>query len=256
MKLCGEKIVVFDMDQTLGCFEEIGMFWDALNKIKERDENHFFEVMDLFPEFLRPKILTILKSILIKKSQGKCSKIMIYTNNNGPKTWSQMIANYFEHKLGEKVFIVISAFKFNNNIVETCRTCETKNTTDLLRCANVSPETKICFFDDQLHPSMKHDNVYYINIKPFHYSFSFKTMTERYSKKYIDDNKQPQFIDFIIKYMSKFRYIVTHKMPDETTVDEVVGKQMMLHVNKFFSETTHSKTLSNRKYSVRKSRKR
>ena len=107
MKLCGEKIVVFDMDQTLGCFEEIGMFWDALNKIKERDENHFFEVMDLFPEFLRPKILTILKSILIKKSQGKCSKIMIYTNNNGPKTWSQMIANYFEHKLGEKVFIVI-----------------------------------------------------------------------------------------------------------------------------------------------------
>ena len=45
-------------------------------------------------------------------------------------------------------------------------------------------------------------------------------------------------------------------MPDEITVDEVVGKQMMLHVNKFFSETYNSKTLSNRKYSVRKSRKR
>ncbi len=25
------KIVVFDLDETLGCFVELGMFWDALN---------------------------------------------------------------------------------------------------------------------------------------------------------------------------------------------------------------------------------
>ena len=27
---CGSKIVVFDLDETLGYFVEFGMFWDAL----------------------------------------------------------------------------------------------------------------------------------------------------------------------------------------------------------------------------------
>ena len=29
------KIVVFDLDETLGCFVELGMFWDALEKISK-----------------------------------------------------------------------------------------------------------------------------------------------------------------------------------------------------------------------------
>ena len=41
------KIVVFDLDQTLGCFNEIGIFWSALNKIMNYHTNQqFFEVMN------------------------------------------------------------------------------------------------------------------------------------------------------------------------------------------------------------------
>ena len=250
-----KRIVVFDLDQTLGCFTEIGMFWSALNKILNyRSKEHFFKVMDMFQEFLRPKIITIIKSVLIKKAQGKCDKIMIYTNNNGPRTWVQMIADYFEYKLGEKVFDVISAFKFNNNIIEICRTSESKNTPDLLRCANVAPETKICFFDDLYHPLMKDDNVYYVNIKPFYYSIPYKTMAERYNKLYVDSAKYPHFVEQVVSHMKKYTYTVITKSASEIAVDEVVSKQMVIHLNKFFGK--HSKTSTRRKYHSKKTRKR
>jgi len=49
-------IVVFDLDETLGHFVEIGVFWDALQKVYgPQDSYHFFEVMDLFPEFFKTK---------------------------------------------------------------------------------------------------------------------------------------------------------------------------------------------------------
>lgn len=253
-----KKIVVFDLDQTLGCFTEIGMFWSALNKIMNyHSKEHFFKVMDTFQEFLRPKILRMIKIVLIKKSQGKCDKIMIYTNNNGPKTWVQMIADYFEYKLEERVFDVISAFKFNNNIIEICRTSESKNTPDLLRCANVAPETKICFFDDLYHPLMKDDNVYYINIKPFHYSIPYKIMAERYSKLYVDSAKYPNFVHDVVGHMKKYTFNVVKKSSAEIDVDEVVSKQMIVHINKFFNKHTRSKTsTSKRKFPSIKTRRR
>ena len=66
------KIVVFDLDQTLGSFVELGMFWDAINNTLEltRFSSHFHEILDLYPEFLRPKIIKILKYILDRKSDG------------------------------------------------------------------------------------------------------------------------------------------------------------------------------------------
>ena len=37
---CGSKIVVFDLDETLGYFVEFGMFWDTL---KHYYKNSFLE---------------------------------------------------------------------------------------------------------------------------------------------------------------------------------------------------------------------
>ena len=65
---CNSKIVVFDLDETLGYFMELGMFWDALNayikhkQIKNPINQELFDnVLDLYPEFLRPNIIEILK---------------------------------------------------------------------------------------------------------------------------------------------------------------------------------------------------
>ena len=229
------KIAVFDLDQTLGCFNEIGIFWSALNKIMNYHTNQqFFEVMNTFPEFLRPKILTIIKTILDKKRWGKCDKIVIYTNNSGPKEWVQMIADYFEHIFGEKVFEVIYAFKHNDTVNDPCRTSANKNTRDLLCCAKVMPGTKICFFDDVYHPLMNAPDVYYIKIKPFYYSMPYRIMTERYCGLYIDLLEHPNIIGDIVDHMEKYKYSVSIKPVHEIEADEIVSNQMLVHINKFF----------------------
>lgn len=251
MKPNAKKIVVFDMDQTLGCFIEIGMFWEALNNITVCDDVHFFDIIDLFQEFLRPKILTLLKKILDKKANGKCSKILIYTNNNGPISWTHLIADYFEYKLGEPVFDVITAFKPEKGC-EMCRTSEDKNIPDLIRCAKCDSDSKFCFFDDQFHPLMKDSNVYYVKVKPFTHSIPYKSMVEKYSKKYIKFEDREEIVDYIIYYMNKFDYIVNIKTKAENMVDEVVSKQMFVHIDKFFEESSKSRTLNKRRRANKK----
>ena len=79
------KIVVFDVDETLGYFVEFGIFWDSLNayikdqKIEyELAQDDFNKILDLFPEFIRPNILSILNYLKHKKMSKECSGVMIY----------------------------------------------------------------------------------------------------------------------------------------------------------------------------------
>ena len=60
------KIVVFDLDETLGYFTEYGIFWDSLgNYLKTKNkraltQKDFDDILDLFQEFIRPNIINIL----------------------------------------------------------------------------------------------------------------------------------------------------------------------------------------------------
>ena len=78
---CTSKIVVFDLDETLGYYVEFGMFWDALkNYIKTQnisintDQLLFNKVLDLYPEFFRPNIINILNFLKQKKRVKHCHK--------------------------------------------------------------------------------------------------------------------------------------------------------------------------------------
>ena len=73
---CSSKIVVFDMDETLGYFVELGIFWDSLKSyIKMKnievpiDQQLFNNVFDLYPEFLRPNIINILNYLKKQKTR-------------------------------------------------------------------------------------------------------------------------------------------------------------------------------------------
>ena len=102
---CSSKIVVFDLDETLGYFVEFGMFWDSLQKYYksqninkkdiEFDQKLFNKILDLYPEFTRPNIINILNYLKKKKQDQHCHKLMIYTNNQGPPEWAQNIRLYF-----------------------------------------------------------------------------------------------------------------------------------------------------------------
>ena len=99
------KIVVFDLDESLGYFTEYGIFWDSLkNYVTKKNKNEltqedFNTIFDLYPEFLRPNIINILNYLKDKKKLNCCHKMMIYTNNTGPREWALSIISYFEKKI-------------------------------------------------------------------------------------------------------------------------------------------------------------
>ena len=248
------KMVVFDLDETLGQFVEVGMFWDALKYVTDMTENEsdFFKVMDVFPEFLRPKIMDILEHLVDMRRKNICQSVMLYTNNQGPKSWAKLITSYFDHKLQYRLFDhIIAAFKVRGKIVELCRTSHDKKYDDLIRCAKVPSDTQICFLDDQHHPLMENDRVYYINVKPFSYSLPYTEMAERYYDKYLPEMPRATFVDGIRQYMGQYNYKVVDKSDAEKAVDVVIGKQILLHLNEFFNH----KMLTRKKHGTIKKRK-
>jgi len=244
MTTCNSKIVVFDLDETLGYFMELGMFWDALKeyikyqKINQNiDQDLFNNILDLYPEFLRPNIVEILNYLKKKKENNHCNKLLIYTNNQGPKEWANYIIKYFEKKLNYQLFDqIIAAFKVQGKQVELCRTTHMKTHADLIKCTKISNETQICFIDDVYHPHMKNDKIYYINVKPYTHDLDFNDMIHRFLKSGIlIHDKQNTICDtFILQFMKKYNYIYIKKTNESQQIDKIISKKILHHVHDFF----------------------
>ena len=255
---CTSKIVVFDLDETLGYYVEFGMFWDALKEfIKTHnipiivDQNLFNKALDLFPEFLRPNIINILNYLKQKKSAKHCHKLMIYTNNQGPDEWAQQIQSYFETKVNYQLFDqIIKAFKIRGKQVEICRTSHMKNHTDLIRCTKIPETTEICFLDDVFHPGMVDDRVYYINLKPYVYDLPFEIMVDRFIKSgIIDLNKnvnvtEVEFTKDMLSYMKRYNHDYVEKTKEAQNVDKILSKKILQHLQTFFNKNTNKKNKS------------
>lgn len=253
------KIVVFDLDETLGNFVEFGMFCDALEQIKGKKltNDEFFQILDLFPEFLRPNIIGILKYLIDKKRSGDCKQIMIYTNNQGPKSWAEKISAFCDYKVGTQIFDqIIAAFKVRGKVVEIGRTSHDKSVNDLLNCTHIPSDTQICFLDDQYHPLMKHNNVYYINVKPYTCHLEFKDMAERYYDTMGEGQNKEDFLKAIEDRMKHYDFTVVIKDEGEKKVDEVISKKIILHLEEFFNLNNKRRTRRKRykKKSTRKNK--
>jgi hypothetical protein len=244
---CNPKLVVFDLDETLGYFSEFGMFWDALksyikyNNIDFTMNQEFFDkTLDLYPEFLRPNIINILNYLKQKKHAKHCYKLMIYTNNQGPYEWTVQIKSYFENKIKYKLFDqVIAAFMVNGKQVELCRTTNMKTHSDFIKCTKVPKNTDICFIDDLYHPGMKNERIYYINIKPYTYNLTFATIVDRFinSQLLINTNTDidsSSMKAYIVAFMKKFAYIYVDKGNSEYAVDKIISKKILHHLQMFF----------------------
>ena len=70
------KVVVFDLDETLGSFTELGMFWEALQDYFDGQltDDDFYKIVDMFPEILRPNIVTILNYLKREKEKELVTK--------------------------------------------------------------------------------------------------------------------------------------------------------------------------------------
>jgi hypothetical protein len=244
------------MDETLGYFVEFGIFWEALrsyikysndinsDKKEDLDQEDFNDILDLYPEFIRPNIYSILNYLKHKmKTMRKFKGVMIYTNNQGPKAWVTFIKNYFEKKINSKLFThIISAFKVNGKQIEMCRTTNDKTLDDLIRCTRVPENTQICFLDDTYYPNMNNENVYYIKVKPYTYDLSFDTLIQRFVKSDIGEKflktieETEVFTKFMTSYMEQFQFLYVNKTDEEYEIDKIVSKKVMIHLQAFFKK--------------------
>ena len=249
---CGSKIVVFDLDETLGYFVEFGMFWDTLknyyknlnldpnpnpNKNPVFDQDLFNKLLDLYPEFIRPNILNILNYLKRKKQDKHCHKLMIYTNNQGPPEWAQQIKGYFEDKMNASLFDqIIGAFKVNGKQVELSRTTHMKTHKDFISCTKIPETTQICFIDDVFHPGMSNDNIYYIHIKPYTYDLPFDTIVDRFVGSGLLHVDSPTSMkEAIIAGMKRYNYTYVEKTQLEHEIDAMLSKKILHHLHTFFN---------------------
>jgi hypothetical protein len=251
------KIVVFDLDETLGYFTEFGIFWDNLvnyfnrEKLPQLTEDDFNSILDLYPEFLRPNIVNILNYLKEKKKTMCCHKMMIYTNNTGPREWSQKIVNYFEKKINYKIVDqIVAAFKINGKTVEICRTTHNKTHEDFIRCTKIPTNAEICFLDDTFYPEMANDNIYYINMKPYYYDLQFDYMLKKLKesdigKKLIIDSYEI-FYKKLMNDIKLYKYKYIHKDSKEYEVDKIIGKQIITHLQDFFNKPKKNKSIKNK----------
>jgi len=246
------KIVVFDLDETLGYFVEYGIFWDCLNKYLfkknyQLSQEDFNEILDLYSEFLRPSIINILNYLKNKKHSKCCHKMMIYTNNQGPEKWAHQLISYFESKINYKLFDqIIAAFKINGKKIEIFRTTHDKTHNDLIKCTQIPLNTEICFLDDNYYSEMTHKNVYYINIKPYVHNLNFEDMIIRFinsklGKTLIKENEQINFQNSLISEFKRYNFSCIDKNKDEYEIDKILSKEILTHLNEFFNRSLKTK---------------
>jgi hypothetical protein len=229
----------------LGSFSDLGVLYDALESFYDHKltKNDFFNLIDLYPEFLRPNILEMLAYLKSKKLQNQCDKVIIYTNNQGPKNWAQNIRKYFEHKLDYGLFDkIIAAYKVGGKQVEKNRTSHDKSVKDFFNCTKFSKDSKLCFIDDQYHPYMKCKNVYYIKLQPYTSNLTYKEMVDRYYQNNMNKIKDKQI--FNTKMLNVMNRYHSHhsKQPNHYPKHIIASKNLLKHLQIFFNTFKNNKT--------------
>ena len=255
------KVVVFDLDETIGSFGELMTIWNSLEKLKEMfslpiefTQELFNQFINLYPECLRHGILVIFEYLLYKKKSGECHKIFIYTNNKGSPHWPNKIKHYIDYKLNTVGLIdqIINAFKINNVIIEPMRTDVKKTYTDFIRCSILPKNTEICFIDNTHYSKMVHDKIYYIQPKSYNHKLLQSDFLSRLFQSAVfsqiiqhpDLSNKQKCMDYVnITFTKEYPNEFNHTITIENPIDVIISKKIMFHIKDFFYLTTrHVKT--------------
>ena len=241
------RVVAFDLDETLGSFMDLEVLWRILQQMKV--DIPFHELLDLYPEFIRYGMFSILEYLYQKKQTDECSKVYIYTNNQCSVEWTNHISNYFEHKINpNKTGIVlfdqiIYAFKINNVTVELMRTTHDKTYNDFIKCTLLPKTTKVCFLDNSYFDEMKGDRIYYI--QPLSYCHHL-TMVEIFNRFIQSPINRRISIDSDVFYGKIVAGLQSHMVPNylpiarKIEIDVFVAQKIMYHIKEFFFLTKYT----------------
>jgi len=165
-----EKIIVFDLDHTIGFFEQ---FIYILNCISEEDIS-YNNLFDLFPECFRPNIFEIFTYLLQQKKNDKIKGILLYSNNNNV-LFVKKVIEYIHYKLNESLFDCVITKD------HPYRKVKVKHIDDLIDCSDgvITFLSKICFIDDKQHESMITEQVFYIRCENYTFYLPSKEIYKR-----------------------------------------------------------------------------
>ena len=240
-----KKVVVLDLDETLGSFVDLEILWSIIHKYKHSISVNFNDILDLYPEFIRYGILSILEYLVDKKKSGECYKVYLYTNNKTSKEWVDLIVNYFNQKFPSTIPLfdqTIYAFKINNVQIELNRTSTRKTHDDFIRCTLLPPTTSICFIDNYMYVDMKTERMYYIKPKSYRHCLTTDEIIMRFiysrfgllmiTTEYM---KQTFKTDFIEKSMSLGSFRSTlHNVQTRMENDILVTQKLMYYLKEYF----------------------
>ncbi len=245
-----KKHFIFDLDETIGSFSELNLLWRGLQYLTKINQHIYFqktqeefnEILDLYPEFLRHGILTILEYIYYKKQEGACGNVYIYTNNQCTPPWVALILSYIESKnntsgLFEKP---ICAFKIKTNILEPYRTTHDKTFYDFIVCSLLPKNSEICFIDNSYFPNMNVDRIFYIQPKSYRHSLSINEIIRRFSRSDIINSAwdSAEWTDHLHKWILEQKYnALRQKTEEEEETDILIAKKMMHFIRDFFYMT-------------------
>jgi hypothetical protein len=262
-----KKVVAFDMDETMGSFMDLDIIWQ---KVQYFDPPVLFHhLLDLYPEFIRYGILSILDFLYQKKKTGECEYVYIYTNNQCSQEWVKLITDYFHYKLNCQTVLfdqTICAFKINNRRVEFLRTTHSKTYDDFLKCTLLPKSTEICFVDNSYFVDMNTERVYYIKPRSYYHSLSTKDIVNRFLQFYLPNSSSVlenhgtnQQIETVLKHHFEQYGRVYDYLPrylPHRELDILVAQKMMYHIKEFFYIWRKGKTRKNKWVLSRFTRKR
>lgn len=236
-----KKVVVFDLDETIGHFSYLQHICKCFGRNLFQDE--FNTLLNLFPEFFRPGILMILDFLYKKKEKNELFKLYIYTNNQCDPPWVNMIVRYIEKELGATALFdkIICAFKIKNQLVELKRTTGSKTYSDFIQCTMLPEDTvETCFIDNTYHDKMCGDRIYYILPKAYYHSLSKSIMIKRVCAKF-----GSELMELLTKTLSENNYV-------SSANEGAVTKKIMYYVREFLYYPKIPRTNKTKRNSLKK----
>lgn len=223
------KVIVFDMDETIGSFQDLAILWTL--GVDEKNQETFNQLLDLYPEFLRTGILKILEFIIKQKKLGICGKLYVYTNNKYSPELPNKICEYLNYKLNtEQIFDkIICAFKVNNVIIEPKRTTVEKTHGDFIQCSVLPKKSEICFIDDKYYKKMDAEKVYYIQPQAYCHDLSANIIIERFIDRFPNAANRSMIVSECMK---------NQNVQMKTEIHQYVFQKMMYYIREFFYLTT------------------
>lgn len=199
--------IVFDMDRTIGYFEQLSIFVNLIENYLNRliTKQEFHKLIKLYPKLFRTNIFKIFDFLKKNKKHNPNLKVTIYTNNPGYNKWVEYIISYIEKKLSYKLFDKINiAYKIDNIILDKCRTTNDKVYRDLKKCYKLKKDDKLIFLDDQRHPGMVHKNIKYLYVEEYKKDILFEKMINTFLKSKL--SKQMKITDkkLFMNYFNEF----------------------------------------------------